>query len=88
MKPITTVALRMDCALPLELIDTDLMETPSGQLALLKCTAVQETAFGFVRLVAKQPRTHELALTVPPHAIAWMLQVEKPSELGFLSAPG
>lgn len=85
MKPITAVALRTDCALPLEGIQHKLMETPFGALAVLNCTEVQETSYGFVRLLLKEEGTPELALTVPPGAVAWMLQAEKPSLLGFLA---
>ena len=87
MKPITAVALRLDCGLPLELLKDNINPTPDGTLAVLRCTQVQETAFGFLRLlVTTAPQNRELALTVPPHAVAWMLQAEPSAALGFLAA--
>ena len=86
MKPITAVALRLDCGLPLDLLKDNINPTPDGTLAVLRCTQVQETAWGFLHLqVPAGPGNRELALTVPPHAVAWMLQAEPDAALGFLS---
>lgn len=88
MKAKTAVALRLDCGLPLDALKIRVMETPSGQLAVLNCTSVLETSYGFVRLVLQEEGSPELALTVPPHAIAWMVQAEQSSALGFLAGAG
>ena len=89
MKPMTAVALRLDCGLPLDLLDAKLIKTPSFPLAVLNCTQVQETSYGLVRLVIQQGSENlELALSVPPNAIAWTVQAEKASQLGFLAEAG
>lgn len=100
MKPVYAVALRAGCALPLELFNVKPMGEPPEQIAVLNCTAVEETTYGFLRLVPAPaasdpppgrsgaqtaPAMVPMALWVPAGAVAWMLQKEAPAAAGFLA---
>lgn len=99
MKPNFSVALRMDAGLPLAHLPIKIMAVPNGptdaSVAVLTCSEVQETAFGFLQLtpIAQEafgqiPAGSALpvALYVPVGVVVWMMRSPREASPGFLQA--
>lgn len=85
MKSTTCVAFFQNTGLPLWLYETELIEMDGSAVIAMNCSEVQETSYGFLRLVPKAGEKHSgMALYVPPSAVAWMAQAERVQVVGFV----
>lgn len=56
-----------------------------AEVRYLNCTDVSISPFGFLRLVPVPVNDWAVvALYIPPNAVLWMLEAEKPAQMGFL----
>jgi hypothetical protein len=90
MEKMYCVAFAPDTPIPVELFGAKVIHDPRLPLLGLNCMSVEETSYGFLKLVAKpeegSPITAGMALYVPANAVLWMAQGESEKSIGFLAA--